>query len=201
MIDLYTASTPNGQKPLIMLEELGLPYTIHLVNLTEKEQFKPEYIALNPNSKIPTLVDSETGITIFESGAILIYLAEKTGQFLPTDLGDRTCVVQWLMFQMANVGPMFGQLGHFLNSAPEPLPYAIRRYELEAQRLCQVLDKQLNQQDYLVDHYSIADIATYPWVATYDYLELNLEDYPHLSQWMERIQHRPAVQRALTALS
>lgn len=200
MIDLYTAATPNGRKPAIMLEEIGLPYTIHKVNLSEGEQFKPDYISLNPNSKIPTIVDREAGITVFESGAILIYLADKTGQFLPAEPGDRSRVIEWLMFQMASVGPMFGQLSHFINYAPEPLPYAIRRYEKETQRLCSVLDRHLEQCEFIAGDYSIADIATVPWVAAYDYFELAIDDYPHLLRWLTALQQRPAVQKGMAIL-
>ncbi|MGK7875931.1 MAG: glutathione S-transferase N-terminal domain-containing protein [Xenococcaceae cyanobacterium] len=200
MIDLYTASTPNGRKPLIMLEEIGLPYTVHLVNLSEGEQFKPEYVALNPNSKIPTIVDKETEITVFESGAILIYLAEKSGQLLPTETKARIRVIEWVMFQMANIGPMFGQLGHFLNSAPEFLPYAVQRYESQAKRLCQVLDRQLEKLEFIAGDYSIADIATYPWIAAYDYLDLSIEDYPNLNRWLETLKQRAPVERGMSAV-
>jgi GST-like protein len=200
MIELYTAATPNGRKPAIMLEEIGLPYTIHKVNLAEGEQFKPEYVLLNPNSKVPTIVDQETGITVFESGAILLYLAEKTGRLLPTEPGDRSRVIQWLMFQMASIGPIFGQLGHFINSAPEPVPYAIRRYEKESQRLCNVLDHHLEQREFIAGEYSIADIATVPWVAAYDYFELAIDDYPHLNRWLTALQQRPAVQKGMAIL-
>lgn len=197
MIDLYTSSTPNGFKPAIMLEEIGLPYTTHMVDILNGEQFQPNFVALNPNSKIPVLTDQETGVTLFESGAILIYLAQKTGQLLPTDLSGISQVMTWLMFQVANVGPIFGQLGHFLNTAPEPVPYAIRRYEEETIRLLKVLNSRLSQSVYLADAYSIADIATYPWVAAYDYLEQDLEDFPALLNWFETISNRPAVQRGM----
>jgi GSH-dependent disulfide-bond oxidoreductase len=200
MIDLYTAATPNGRKPAIMLEEVGLPYTIHKVNLSEGEQFKPDYVSLNPNSKIPTIVDREAGITVFESGAILIYLADKTGQFLPAEPDDRSRVIEWLMFQMASVGPMFGQLSHFMNSAPEPLPYAIHRYEKETQRLCSVLDRHLEQREFIAGDYSIADIATVPWVAAHEYFELAIDDYPHLLRWLTTLQQRPAVQKGMALM-
>ncbi len=200
MIDLYTAATPNGRKPAIMLEEVGLPYTIHKVNLSEGEQFKPDYVLLNPNSKIPTIVDREAGITVFESGAILIYLADKTGQFLPAEPDDRSRAIEWLMFQMASVGPTFGQLSHFMNSAPEPLPYAIRRYEKETQRLCSVLDRHLEQREFIAGDYSIADIATVPWVAAHEYFELAINDYPHLLRWLTTLQQRPAVQKGMALM-
>ncbi|WP_299488359.1 glutathione S-transferase N-terminal domain-containing protein, partial [Acaryochloris sp. IP29b_bin.137] len=179
MIDLYTFTTPNGYKPAILLEELRLPYTIHKVHIGQGDQFKPEFVAINPNSKIPAIIDRQKDITVFESGAILIYLAEKTGKFLPSEPGDRAKVIEWLMFQMASVGPMFGQLGHFRNSAPEQLPYAIGRYEKETQRLLGVLDRQLANTPYMAGDYSIADIATYPWVAasTSGYLGQSLAEY------------------------
>lgn len=200
MIDLYTATTPNGFKPAILLEELHLPYTVHSIDLKQKQQLEPDYLALNPNGKIPTIVDQETGVRVFESGAILIYLAEKTGQLIPQTLEGRIESTSWLMFQMANVGPMFGQLGHFVNSAPEPIPYAMRRYEEEANRLCQVMDRRLERQDYLAGEYSIADIATFPWIAVMEDLELELEDYPHLNRWFETIRQRPAVQKGMSIL-
>ncbi|NJL83806.1 MAG: glutathione S-transferase family protein [Chloroflexaceae bacterium] len=201
MLKLYTAPTPNGKKPLILLEELSLDYSIHRVDLGKGEQFLPDYVALNPNSKIPTLVDGETEITVFESGAILLYLAEKTGQYLPETPQAKYQVIEWLMFQMASVGPMFGQLGHFLNGASEPVPYAMRRYEQEVQRLCRVLDGQFQTKEFIAGAYSIADMAIFPWVAAYDYLDLPLEDYPHLLRWFETLQKRGAVQQALALLS
>ncbi len=194
MIDLYTFTTPNGRKPVIMLEEVGLPYTLHKIDITKGEQFTPEYIAINPNSKIPAMIDQETGITVFESGAMLIYLAEKTSKLLPNNISDRFRVIEWLMFQMASVGPMFGQLGHFKRSAPENIPYAINRYEKEVLRLFGVLEGQLKEQDYIAGDYSIADIATFPWVAASQYLGLALDDYPHVKRWVETMEQRPAVQ-------
>ncbi|BDM83377.1 glutathione S-transferase N-terminal domain-containing protein [Acaryochloris marina] len=197
MIDLYTYPTPNGRKPAIMLEEVDLPYTLSIVDINQGEQFQPEFVALNPNRKIPALKDHETGITVFESGAILIYLAQKTEQLLPIDTNGFTQVMQWLMFQMANVGPIFGQLGHFINSAPDSIPYAVRRYEEESMRLLTVLDQHLQEANFLAGDYSIADIATYPWIAAYDYLELDLDDYPFVNRWFRRVQDRPAVQRGM----
>lgn len=201
MIDLFTYTTPNGRKPAILLEETGLPYTAYPVNIGKGEQFSPEFVAINPNSKIPAIVDRETDTTVFESGAILIYLAEKAGRFLPTDGKSRSQVLQWLMFQMGGVGPMFGQLGHFRRSAPEKLSYAIQRYEKETLRLLSVLDQQLSQQPFLAGDYSIADIATYPWVMAHDYLEVSLEDYPHLQRWVKTLGDRPAVQQGMAVLS
>lgn len=203
MIDFYSASTPNGYKPAIMLEEIGLPYTIHKVDIGKGEQFSPEYIAINPNSKIPAIIDRETDISVFESGAVLIYLAEKTGKLLPTDPAERALVIGWLMFQMASVGPMFGQLGHFRNTAPEKLPYAIERYQKETMRLLKVLDRQLANTTYIAGDYSIADIATYPWVfgATGPYLEVSLAELPKVQRWVELMQARPAVKTGMSLFS
>ncbi|PSB54855.1 glutathione binding-like protein [Chamaesiphon polymorphus] len=206
-IDLYTFTTPNGRKPLIMLEEIGLPYTTHAIDIGKGDQFKPEYVAINPNSKIPAMVvgvaspeeNRETDLTIFESGAILIYLAEKSGKLLPTAQKARFQVLQWLMLQMGSIGPMFGQLGHFKHAAPEKIPYAIERYEKETLRLYSVLDGQLTNHTFIAgDDYSIADIATYPWVANYQKLGLTLDEHPHLKRWVELLQQRPAVQKAMT---
>lgn len=197
MIDLYTFTTPNGRKASVMLEEVGLPYNIHKIDITKNDQFTPEYIKINPNSKIPAIIDQDTGITVFESGAILIYLAEKTGRFLPTDQKGRFQVLEWLMFQMGGVGPMFGQLNHFKLFAPEKIPYAIQRYEKETLRLYGVLDKQLADNEFIGGDYSIADIATYPWVALYDRQGLTLDNHPNLKRWVETVQQRPAVQRGM----
>jgi len=202
MIDLYTYGTPNGRKPAIMLEELELPYTIHKIDIGKGDQFSPEFIAINPNSKIPAILDRETDITVFESGAILIYLAEKTGKLLPTAVADRATVMEWLMFQMGNVGPMFGQLGHFRNAAPEQLPYAIARYDQETRRLLGVLDRQLADHPYIAGDYSIADIATFPWVAAVKTPHLNvpLDDFSHVQRWIEAMKARPAVQVGMDIL-
>ncbi|OKH39254.1 glutathione S-transferase [Calothrix sp. HK-06] len=201
MIDLYTFTTPNGYKPSIMLEETQLPYNIHKIDITKNDQFKPEYIAINPNSKIPAIIDQETGITVFESGAILMYLAEKTGKLLPSDQKGKYQVIEWLMLQMGSVGPMFGQLNHFKKYAPEKIPYAIERYEKETIRLYGVLDKQLSDNEYICGEYSIADIATYPWVAIYEMQGLTLDNHPHLKRWVETLQQRPAVQKGMSILS
>ncbi|WP_299489478.1 glutathione S-transferase N-terminal domain-containing protein [Acaryochloris sp. IP29b_bin.137] len=201
MIHLYTYTTPNGRKPAILLEELGLPYTLHEVDLGKGEQFSPEFVALNPNSKIPAIQDEETGVTVFESGAILIYLAEIAGKLLPTDVASRAQVFSWLMFQMAGVGPMFGQLGHFRRSAPEPIEYAIHRYEQETLRLVKVLDRQLEHRDFIAGDYSIADIATYPWAAAYEYVGVSLDPFPHVQAWLERVGQRPAVQTGMAILT
>ena len=203
MIDLYTFTTPNGYKPAILLEELELPYTIHKIHIGQGDQFKPEFVAINPNSKIPAITDRNTDITVFESGAILIYLAEQTGKLLPIDPASRAKVIEWLMFQMASVGPMFGQLGHFRNAAPEPLPYAIDRYNKETQRLLGVLDRQLADHPYIAGNYSIADIATYPWVAasTSDYLGQSMAEFPNVQRWLDTLAARPAVQMGMALLS
>ena len=197
MIDLYTFTTPNGRKASIMLEEVELPYNVHVIDIRKDDQFTPEYLAINPNSKIPAIVDQDAGITVFESGAILIYLAEKTGKLMPTETKARFNVLQWLMFQMGSVGPMFGQLNHFKKFAPEKSPYAINRYETETLRLYGVLDKQLQSQEYVCGDYSIADIAIYPWVAVYNFQGLTLDEHPNLKRWTAAIAQRPAVQRGM----
>jgi len=197
MIDLYIFTTPNGRKASIMLEETGLPYSVHVIDIRKDDQFTPEFVAINPNSKIPAIVDQDAGITVFESGAILIYLAEKVGQLLPTETQSRFNVLQWLMFQMGSVGPMFGQLNHFRKFAPEQIPYAIARYEKETLRLYSVLDRQLADQEFVCGDYSIADIAIFPWVAIYEFQGLTLDSHPHLKRWVETVQGRPAVQRGM----
>ena len=197
MIDLYTFTTPNGRKASIMLEEVELPYNVHKIDITKNEQFTPEFVAINPNSKIPAIVDQDTGITVFESGAILIYLAKKTGKFLPTNDKEHFQVLSWLMLQMGSVGPMLGQLNHFKKFAPEKIPYAIERYQKETLRLYSVLDTQLAEREFLCGDYSIADIATYPWIAIYEWQGLTLDSHPHLKRWVETIQQRPAVERGM----
>lgn len=180
-----------------MLEEVSLPYNVLKIDITKNEQFTPEYIAINPNSKIPAIVDQDTGITVFESGAILIYLAEKTGKLLPTAQKQRFQVLEWLMFQMGSVGPMFGQLNHFKKFAPQKIEYAINRYEKETLRLYSVLDTQLSNNEFICGDYSIADVATYPWVASYDFQGLTLDNHVNLKRWFETLQQRPAVQRGM----
>jgi len=197
MIDLYTFTTPNGRKASIMLEEVELPYNVHNIDITKGDQFKPEFVAINPNSKIPAIVDQDTGITVFESGAILIYLAKKTGKLLPTSDKEHFQVLSWLMLQMGSVGPMLGQLNHFKKFAPEKIPYAIERYEKETLRLYSVLEGQLKEQEFLCGNYSIADIATYPWIALYEWQGLTLDSHPHLKRWVETIQQRPAVEHGM----
>ena len=203
MINLYTYTTPNGRKPAIMLEELQLPYTIYKIDISKGDQFSPEFVAINPNSKIPAIVDTQTNITVFESGAILIYLAEKTGKFLPREGVKRITVIEWLMFQMANVGPMFGQLGHFHSFAPEKIPYAITRYEKETKRILGVLNNQLANHIYIAGEYSIADIATYPWVTAIitSYTDLSLSEFPHVQRWLELMESRTAVQTGMAILT
>jgi len=197
MIDLYTFTTPNGRKASIMLEEVELPYNVHKIDITKGDQFTPEFVAINPNSKIPAIVDQDTDITVFESGAILIYLAEKVGKLLPTNDKERFQVLSWLMLQMGSVGPMFGQLNHFKKFAPEKIPYAIERYEKETLRLYSVLDKQLAEREFICGDYSIADIATYPWVTIHEWQGLTLDSHPNLKRWVETVQQRPAVERGM----
>jgi len=201
MIDLYTWSTPNGRKVSIMLEELALPYRVHPVNIGKGDQFKPEYVAINPNSKIPAIVDSEgpdgKPIRMMESGAILIYLAGKTGKLLPRSARGRYVALEWLMFQMGGTGPIFGQVHHFLRAAKEPVPYAIERYMKETRRLYGVLNERLKGHECLADEYSIADIANYPWVARHEWHKTDLNEFPHVKRWFDAISARPAVQRGM----
>ena len=198
MIDLYTFTTPNGRKASIMLEEIGLDYTVHSIDITKDEQFTPEFIAINPNSKIPAIVDRDSEITVFESGAILIYLAEKTGKLLSSDTKQRFQTIEWLMLQMGSIGPMFGQYNHFNKFAKEKIPYAIERYYKETLRLYQVLDTQLSKTEYVSgDDYSIADIAIYPWIAAHQFMELTLDNHSHLKSWYETVKQRPAVDRGM----
>jgi GST-like protein len=202
MIELYTWSTPNGFKISIALEELGLAYEVHPVRIGAGEQFKPEFLAISPNNKIPAIVDREgpgaQPISIFESGAILVYLAEKTGRLLPGDPVGRYAALEWLMFQMGGIGPMLGQAHHFRIYAPEPIPYAIDRYTNEAKRLYGVLDRRLGQAPYLAGgEYSIADIAVYPWLRNPERQGVEISEYPHVARWRAAIAERPAVVRGL----
>jgi GST-like protein len=201
MIDLYTWGTPNGRKVSIMLEECALPYRVHAVDITKGDQSKPDFVAINPNSKIPAIIDSDgpdgQTLTLFESGAILIYLAEKTGRFLPSDARGRATVLQWLMFQMGGIGPMFGQTHHFRRFAPEQIPYAIDRYSNETRRLYGVLDKRLSETEFLAGDYSIADIATYPWVSRHEWQGVDLADVPNVARWAKTIAARPAVEKGM----
>lgn len=198
MIDLYTAATPNGHKVSIALEELALPYDVHVLSFDKQQQKAPAYLRINPNGRIPAIVDRENGdFAVFESGAILIYLAEKTGQLMPQDLKGRSLVLQWLMFQMGGVGPMQGQANVFFRYFPEKLQGPIERYQNETRRLYQVLDARLQEAEYLAGDYSIADIATYPWVRVHDWAGVSVEGLEHLQRWMAALDARPAVQQGL----
>ncbi|TGK42427.1 glutathione S-transferase family protein [Leptospira andrefontaineae] len=194
MIELYTAGTPNGKKASIMLEELGIPYTVHPIDFSKLEQKEEWYLKINPNGRIPAIVDKDNGdFPVFESGAILIYLAEKYGKFLPKDPKERSTAIQWLMFQMGGVGPMQGQANHFVKFAPERIPYAMNRYIDETKRLYSVLERRLKESEYLAgSELSIADIATWPWVKARSYIDLSLDDYPKLKAWEEKLGARPA---------
>jgi GSH-dependent disulfide-bond oxidoreductase len=195
MIDLYTAATPNGHKVSIALEELGLPYRVHALSFDRKEQKTPEFLRINPNGRIPAIVDD--GFAVFESGAILIYLAEKAGRLLPGDAKGRSLAIQWLMFQMGGVGPMQGQANVFFRYFPEKLQGAIDRYQHETRRLYEVLDRRLGEAEYLAGDYGIADIATYPWVRVHDWAGVSVEGLEQLQRWMAALAARPAVQRGL----
>ncbi len=198
MIDLYTAPTPNGHKVSIALEEMGLPYEAHLINLMAGEQKDPEYLKINPNGRIPTIVDRDAdNFAVFESGAILIYLAEKTGQLLPADPKRRSQVIQWLMFQMGGIGPMQGQANVFFRYFPEKIQSAIDRYQNETKRLYTVLDTQLAGREYLVDEYSIADIANWAWVRIHAWAGVEVDDLPNLRAWIDRLAERPGCQRGI----
>ncbi len=198
MIDLYTWSTPNGWKVSIALQELGLPYQLHLVDLRTQAQKAPDFLKLNPNGRIPAIVDRDAdNFGVFESGAILIYLAEKAGKLLPTDPKGRSEVMQWLMFQMGGVGPMFGQLGVFKHFFHEKIPVAIERYENESRRLYEVLNTRLEGRDYLCRDYSIADIATWPWAMMHDMMGVDVSDLEYLNVWLKRMASRPACQAGL----
>jgi GST-like protein len=198
MIDLYTWTTPNGYKVSIALEELGLPYTVQGVDLGKGVQKQPEFLRINPNGRIPAIVDRAEGdFAVFESGAILLYLAEKTGRLMPTDAKGRSRVVQWLMFQMGGVGPMQGQANVFFRYFPEKLQPAIDRYQNETRRLYTVLDTRLKESEYLAGDYSIADIATWPWVRIHDWSGVSVDGLPHLQRWMTAIAERPAVKRGV----
>ncbi|MBP8148337.1 MAG: glutathione S-transferase N-terminal domain-containing protein [Limnohabitans sp.] len=206
MIDLYTWPTPNGHKIHIMLEECGLPYKVHAVNIGQGDQFKPAFLKISPNNKIPALVDPDgpdgQPIALFESGAILLYLAAKTGRFLPASDRAKYDVLQWLMFQMGGLGPMLGQAHHFRIYAPEKIDYAVNRYTNEAKRLYGVLDKQLKGQDWIAGgDYSVADMAIYPWLRSWQNQGIDWADFPRLKKWFDRIGERPAVQKAVQVLA
>lgn len=201
MIELSYWTTPNGHKITIFLEEAGLPYRITPVNIGKGEQFAPEFLAIAPNNRIPAILDTApadggAAISVFESGAILEYLAEKTGMFMPADTRGRYEVLQWLYWQMAGLGPMAGQNHHFVTYAPERIPYAMERYVKETGRLYGVLNKRLADREFVAGDYSIADMASYPWIVPYERQQQNLDDFPHLKRWFEAVAARPAVQRA-----
>jgi GSH-dependent disulfide-bond oxidoreductase len=201
MIDLYYWTTPNGHKIPIFLEEAELPYTIHPINIGKGGQFQPAFLQISPNNRIPAIVDQHptdggAPISVFESGAILQYLAEKTGQFLPTNVRDRFETMQWLFWQVGGLGPMLGQNHHFNQYAPEKIPYAIQRYGKETERLYSVLDKQLQNREYITGEYSIADMAAYPWTVPHQNQQIDLDQYPNVKRWFESIQSRPAIIRA-----
>jgi GST-like protein len=206
MIEVYSWATPNGHKVHIMLEECGLPYRIHPVDIGTGEQFAPEFLKISPNNKIPAIVDPDgpdgEPISLFESGAILLYLAGKTGRFLPQDVRGKYEVLQWLMFQMGGVGPMLGQVHHFRIYAPEKIPYAIERYTNEAKRLYGVMDRQLARHKYIAgNEYSIADMAIFPWLRSWKNQGIDWNDHPHLKGWFDEIAGRPAVERAVQVLA
>jgi GST-like protein len=202
MIDLYYAPTPNGHKITLFLEEAGLDYTLHRIDIGKGDQFQPAFLAISPNNKIPAIIDKHPAdgggpLSLFESGEILLYLAEKTGMLLSNDLRERTHTLQWLFWQVGGFGPMLGQNHHFNHFAPQPVPYAIERYQVETQRLYNVLNKQLEKTPWLGgNEYSIADIATYPWTVSHERQRINLANFPAIQNWFERIRSRPATERA-----
>ncbi len=201
MIELYYWPTPNGHKITIFLEEANLPYTIVPINIFQGEQFSPEFLRISPNNKMPAIIDHEPAdggepLSVFESGAILIYLADKIQRFLPQNLRERTRTMEWLFWQVGGLGPMAGQNHHFNRYAPEKIPYAIERYVKETARLYKVLNQQLENREFIVDNYSIVDMACYPWVVPHEMQGQNLDDFPHLKRWFDLMQERPAIQRA-----
>jgi GST-like protein len=193
MIDLYTWSTPNGRKVSIMLEEVELPYTVHSVDISKDEQFKPAFLAISPNNRIPAIVDRDNDLPLFESGAILMYLAEKTGKLMPVNERARWHTVQWLMWQMGGVGPMLGQIHHFLRAAKGKAPYADERYVKEGKRLYGVLDRQLARSEYVAGDYSIADISIWPWISRFEWQTIDMNEYANVARWYKAIAARPAV--------
>jgi len=198
MIELFTAATPNGWKASITLEELALPYKVRRIDFEKREQKEPWYLLLNPNGRIPTIVDHDNGgFAVFESGALMIYLAEKAGRLLPSDVKGRSLVIQWLMFQMGGIGPMMGQANVFFRYAPERIPYAIERYQREVRRLFEVLDTRLKEHEFLAGDYSIADIANWSWVRGYKWSGVTLDGLPNLTRWLDAIAERPAVKRGV----
>ena len=199
MLQLYFFPSPNGLKPLILLEECGLPYELRQVNILRGEQFTPEFLAISPNNRIPALVDTERGVAIFESGAILVYIAKLAGRFMPAGTAERFDVLQWLFWQVGGLGPMAGQAHHFRCFAPEVVPYGVRRYTDECNRLYGVLERRLQDRDYVAGDYSIADMAIWPWIVMHERQGQRLEDFPRIAAWFERIRQRPAVRRAYAA--
>jgi GST-like protein len=195
MIDLYTWTTPNGRKVSIALEELGLPYKSHPIDISKDEQFAPAFLKISSNNRIPAIVDNDNGLSLFESGAILIYLADKTGKLMPKDGEGRYRVIEWLMWQMGGIGPMLGQVHHFVKYNRGKAPYAEERYSKEAHRLYGVLDRRLEGREFLAGDYSIADIATWPWISRFEWQEIDLAKYPNVTRWYTAIASRPAVQR------
>jgi GSH-dependent disulfide-bond oxidoreductase len=195
VIDLYTWTTPNGRKVSILLEELGLPYTVHAIDINNKEQFAPDFLKISPNNKIPAIVDTATGLGLMESGAIMLYLADKAGQLLPREEKARYRVIEWLMWQMGGIGPMLGQVHHFVRFNKGLAPYAEERFSKEAHRLYRVLDRRLADHEFVADAYSIADIAIWPWISRFEWQTVDLRQYPHVKRWYEQIAGRPAVQR------
>jgi len=195
MIDLYTWTTPNGRKVSIALEEFGLPYTVHPIDIGKDEQFKPDFLKISPNNRIPAIIDRDNNMSLFESGAILIYLGDKTGKLLPKDGEARYRVIEWLMWQMGGVGPMIGQAHHFLRQNPGKAPYAEERYHKEALRLYGVLDRRLEGRDFMAGDYSIADIATWPWISRFEWHKVDLNQFPNVKRWYVSIAKRPAVQK------
>ncbi len=204
MIELYTWPTPNGHKVHIMLEECGLDYNVHAIDIGAGDQFEPEYLKFSPNNKMPAMIDSDgpggKPYSVFESGAMLMYLAEKTGKFMPSDMEGRYTVIQWLMFQMGGVGPMLGQAHHFRQYAPRKIKYAVDRYTNETRRLYNVVDRRLGEVEYVAGEYSIADMAIYPWMRLYERQGVDIESIPNLERWLDAISERPAVQRGLEIL-
>ena len=201
-IDLYTWKTPNGRKASIALEELGLDYAVHSVDIGKDEQFDPEFLKISPNNKIPAIVDPDgpdgEPISVFETGAILLYLAEKTGRLIPKDPRGHALAIQWLMWQMGGFGPMLGQAHHFRRFAPEQIPYAVDRYSNEARRLYRVLDNRLAESEFLAGEYSVADIATFPWASRHEWQGIALEDFGNVKRWYDAIAARPAVAKGMT---
>ena len=195
MIDLYTWTTPNGRKVSILLEELGIDYNVHPINIGKDEQHSPAFLKISPNNKIPAIVDHDTGVSLMESGAIMVYLAEKHGRFLPEGQAARAEVMQWLMWQMGGFGPMAGQAHHFLHFNPGKAAYAEDRFGAEVKRLYSVLDKQLEGRDHICGEYSIADMACWPWVSRYEWQQIDLADYPNVRAWYQRLRAREAVQK------